>query len=82
MASPSHCKRQAERYLNKATEIDNYQNEVEFSRQLLSNIRQARIGRAMLEVGNYNQAIKYWNKFFTDIKESQVSNCDCYGIHA
>lgn len=54
MASPSHYKHQAERYLNKATEIGNYQNEVEFRRQLLSNIRQARIARAMLEVGNYN----------------------------
>ena len=56
MASPSHYKHQAERYLNKATEIDNYQNEVEFRRQLLSNIRQARIARAQLEVGNYNPA--------------------------
>lgn len=54
MASPSHYKHQAERYLNKATEIGNYQNEVEFRRQLLSNIRQARIARAQLEVGNYN----------------------------
>ena len=56
MASPSHYKHQAERYLNKATEIGNYQNEVEFRRQLLSNIRQARIARAQLEVGDYNPA--------------------------
>lgn len=56
MASASHYKHKAERYANKATEIQNYQSEVEFRRQLLSNIRQARIARAMLEVGNYNPA--------------------------
>lgn len=55
-SSGKHYKHQAERYANKATEIGNYQNEVEFRRQLLSNIRQARIARAQLEVGNYNPA--------------------------
>ena len=56
MASPSHYKHKAEYYANKVTEIGNYQNEVKFRRQLLSNIRQARIARAQLEVGNYNPA--------------------------
>lgn len=51
-------------------------------REFMDFIFRKKAFETCLEVGNYNQAIKYWNKFFTDIKESQVSNCDCYGIHA
>lgn len=50
-------------------------------REFMDFIFRKKAFEACLEVGNYNQAIKYWNKFFTDIKESQVSNCNCYGIH-
>lgn len=51
-------------------------------REFMDFIFRKKAFETCLEVGNYNQAIKYWNKFFTNIKESQVSNCDCYGIHA
>ena len=51
-------------------------------REFMDFIFRKKAFETCLEVGNYNQAIKYWNKFFTDIKESQVSNCNCYGIHA
>ena len=47
-------KRAAETYLRQANAIQDYQSEVEFRRQLLSNIRQERIARAQLEVGNYS----------------------------
>lgn len=50
-------------------------------REFMDFIFRKKAFETCLEVGNYNQAIKYWNKFFTYIKESQVSNCNCYGIH-
>lgn len=50
-------------------------------REFMDFIFRKKAFETCLEVGNYNQAIKYWNKFFTDIKESQISNCNCYGIH-
>lgn len=50
-------------------------------REFMDFIFRKKAFEVCLEVGNYNQAIKYWNKFFTGIKESQVSNCNCYGIH-
>lgn len=62
-----------------------YINSIEgcnISREFMDFIFRKKAFETCLEVGNYNQAIKYWNKFFTDIKESQVSNCNCYGIHA
>ncbi len=51
-------------------------------REFMDFIFRKKAFETCLEVGNYNQAIKYWNKFFTDVKEPQVNNCDCYGIHA
>ena len=51
-------------------------------REFMDFIFRKKAFETCLEVGNHNQAIKYWNKFFTNIKESQVSNCNCYGIHA
>lgn len=47
-------KRQAEAYLRTANNIQDYQNEVEFRRQMLSNIRQERIARAQLAVRDYS----------------------------
>ena len=53
-SSGKKYKRAAERALRTAEDIQDYQSEVEFRRNLISNIRQERIARAMLEVGNYS----------------------------
>lgn len=33
-----------------------------------------------LSVGNYTQAIEYWNQFYKDIKSTKPSHCSCHGI--
>lgn len=55
-SSGKKWKRRAETALNTANAIADYQSEVEFRRQLLSNIRQERIARAQLEAGNYSDS--------------------------
>lgn len=55
-SSGKKWKRRAESALNTVNAIADYQSEVEFRRQLLSNIRQERIARAQLEVGNYSDS--------------------------
>lgn len=53
-SSGKKYKRAAERALRTAEDIQDYQSEVELRRNLISNIRQERIARAQLEVGNYS----------------------------
>lgn len=69
-SSGKHYKHKAEYYANKATDISNYQNEVEFRRQLLSNIRQERIARAQLEAYNYNPTAA------TSSQQGAIANID------
>lgn len=63
-------KRQAEAYLRIANRISDYQSEVEFRRQLLSNIRSERIARAQLEVGNYSTTAR------TSSQQGALANID------
>lgn len=53
-SSGKKYKRRAEQALRNAEDVQDYQSEQEFRRNLLSNIRQERIARAQLEVGNYS----------------------------
>lgn len=53
-SSGKKWKRAAEQALQNARRVQDYQGEVEFRRQMLSNIRQERIARAQLEVDSYN----------------------------
>lgn len=53
-SSGKKYKRAAERALRTANDIQDYQEQEEFRRSLISNIRQERIARAQLEVGNYS----------------------------
>lgn len=53
-SSGKKYKRAAERALRTAEDINDYQEQEEFRRSLISNIRQERLARAMLEVGNYS----------------------------
>lgn len=63
-------KRAAEAYLRQANAVQDYQNEVEFRRQLLSNIRQERIARAQLLVGNYSTTAR------TSSQQGAIANID------
>lgn len=69
-SSGKHHKHQAERYLNQARDIQNYQNEVEFRRQLLSNIRQERIARAQMQVRDYSPTYR------SSTNEGFIANID------
>lgn len=53
-SSGKKYKRAAEGALRTAEDIQDYQEQEEFRRSLISNIRQERLARAMLEVGNYS----------------------------
>lgn len=53
-SSGSKYKYKAEGALASAKALTEQQSDIEFRRQLLSNIRQERIARAQLEVGNYS----------------------------
>lgn len=53
----------------------------DISKEFMDFIFRKKAFETCLEVGNYNQAIKYWNKFFIEIKEPQIINCNCHGIH-
>ena len=53
-SSGKKWKKRAEGAINAANAIDDYQSEVEFRRQLLSNIRQERIARAQLDSMHYS----------------------------
>lgn len=69
-SSGKKWKRRAERTLNTVRDIGDYQSEVEFRRQLLSNIRQERIARAQLEVGNYSTTAR------TSSQQGAIANID------
>lgn len=69
-SSGKKWKRRAERTLNTVRDIEDYQSEVEFRRQLLSNIRQERIARAQLEVGNYSTTAR------TSSQQGAIANID------
>lgn len=51
-SSGSGHKSKAQSWLNQARTLEGQQNDIEFQRNLLSNIRQERIARAQLELGN------------------------------
>lgn len=53
-SSGKKWKRRAEEQLKIANRIEDYQEDVEFRRSMLSNIRQNRIARGQLEVMNYS----------------------------
>jgi hypothetical protein len=53
-SSGKKYKKRAEAALAKAEDISDYQEEQDFRRGLLSNIRRERIARAQLEVANYS----------------------------
>ena len=53
-SSGKKWKRRAEEQLKIANRIEDYQEDVEFRRNMLSNIRQNRIARGQLEVMNYS----------------------------
>lgn len=63
-------KRAAEAYLRQANAIQDYQNEVEFRRQLLSNIRQERIARAQMQVRDYSPTYR------SSTNEGFIANID------
>lgn len=69
-SSGKKWKRRAESALNTVRDIQDYQSEVEFRRQLLSNIRQERIARAQLEVGNYSTTAR------TSSQQGALANID------
>lgn len=69
-SSGKKYKRAAEAALRQANAIADYQSEVEFRRQLLSNIRQERIARAQLEVGNYSTTAR------TSSQAGAIANID------
>lgn len=69
-SSGKKWKRRAEAALNTVNDIADYQSEVEFRRQLLSNIRQERIARAQLEVGNYSTTAR------TSSQQGAMANID------
>lgn len=53
-SSGKKWKRRAEEQLRIANRIEDYQSDIEFRRNMLSNIRQERIARGALEVMNYS----------------------------
>lgn len=57
-SSGKKYKRAAEQALQQASDIKNYQSEVDFRRTLLSNIRQERMARAQLEQGGYSTTFR------------------------
>ena len=69
-SSGKKWKKRAESALNTVRDIEDYQSEVEFRRQLLSNIRQERIARAQLEVGNYSTTAR------TSSQQGALANID------
>lgn len=69
-SSGKKWKRRAERALNTVRDIEDYQSEVEFRRQLISNIRQERIARAQLEAGNYSTVAR------TSSQQGAIANID------
>lgn len=62
--------RYAEMALENARRIQDYQSEVEFRRQMLSNIRQERIARAQLTQGNYSTTAR------TSSQQGALANID------
>lgn len=69
-SSGKKYKRRAENALRTAEDIQDYQSEQEFRRGLLSNIRQERIARAQLEVGNYSTVAR------SSSAEGAIANID------
>lgn len=69
-SSGKKYKRAAEASLANARLVQDYQSEQEFRRQMLSNIRQERIARAQLEVGNYSTTAS------TSSQQGAIANID------
>ena len=52
----------------------------EVSREFLDKILQLKGLDASIQTGNYSTAIEYWNKYFRNIKSTNVTiNCGCNG---
>lgn len=70
ISSGKRYKRYAEAALANARRVQDYQSDVEFRRQMLSNIRQERIARAQLEQGNYSTTAR------TSSQQGALANID------
>ena len=69
-SSGNKWKRAAEQALQNARRVQDYQSEVEFRRQMLSNIRQERMARAQLMQGNYSTTAR------TSSQQGALANID------
>lgn len=69
-SSGKKWKRAAEQALQNARRVQDYQSEVEFRRQMLSNIRQERMARAQLLQGNYSTTAR------TSSQQGALANID------
>lgn len=69
-SSGKKWKRAAEQALQNARRVQDYQSEVEFRRQMLSNIRQERMARAQLMQGNYSTTAR------TSSQQGALANID------
>lgn len=69
-SSGKKWKRAAEQSLQNARRVQDYQSEVEFRRQMLSNIRQERMARAQLMQGNYSTTAR------TSSQQGALANID------
>ena len=67
-------------YRSSINYIKELENECEPSKNFIDSLLRFKAFELSIRTGHYTQAIKYWNKFFKEVKSNTVNTiCRCHG---
>lgn len=67
-------------YRSSVNYMKEVENDCDIPREFIDSILRFKAFELSIKTGHYTQAIKYWNKFFKEIKSTTINTgCKCYG---
>ena len=67
-------------YKSSINHMKELENECEPSKNFIDSLLRFKAFELSIRTGHYTQAIKYWNKFFKEVKSNTVNTiCRCHG---
>ena len=67
-------------YKSSINHMKELENECEPSKNFIDSLLKFKAFELSIRTGHYTQAIKYWNKFFKEVKSNTVNTiCRCHG---
>ena len=67
-------------YKSSINYMKELENECEPSKNFIDSLLRFKAFELSIRTGHYTQAIKYWNKFFKEVKSNTINTiCRCHG---